>query len=205
MFFSISLVFFWGKNQQGHFSLHQEKISSDSPFWKAKFNIRSVNAPPRRTWEFGAGGGGLGLRCLLKSHFFWSSLEERGGVKNQKEMWGVKKKKWVKCGHGQKPGTQMNIPKAFWKDYSRMATIPKKPVEETEHRCTNKQTTYRKNHLQKPGKQTITNKRIRKTERRTQSQKIKEDLYQYSPTTIGLFIGFQKQPRCLGSFGRDDK
>ena len=26
---------------------HQEKISSDSPFWKAKFNIRSVNAPPR--------------------------------------------------------------------------------------------------------------------------------------------------------------
>ena len=25
----------------------QEKISSDSPFWKAKFNIRSVNAPPR--------------------------------------------------------------------------------------------------------------------------------------------------------------
>jgi len=25
----------------------KEKISSDSPFWKAKFNIRSVNAPPR--------------------------------------------------------------------------------------------------------------------------------------------------------------
>lgn len=25
----------------------QEKISIDSPFWKAKFNIRSVNAPPR--------------------------------------------------------------------------------------------------------------------------------------------------------------
>ncbi|CAJ1328665.1 unnamed protein product [Effrenium voratum] len=25
----------------------KEKISADSPFWKAKFNIRSVNAPPR--------------------------------------------------------------------------------------------------------------------------------------------------------------
>ena len=25
----------------------EEKISADSPFWKAKFNIRSVNAPPR--------------------------------------------------------------------------------------------------------------------------------------------------------------
>mmetsp|Transcript_32174 Transcript_32174/g.74191 ORF Transcript_32174/g.74191 Transcript_32174/m.74191 type:complete len:84 (+) Transcript_32174:569-820(+) len=27
----------------------KEKISSDSPFWKAKFNIRSVNAPSRGT------------------------------------------------------------------------------------------------------------------------------------------------------------
>ncbi|CAE7250639.1 unnamed protein product [Symbiodinium sp. CCMP2456] len=32
----------------------KEKISSDSPFWKAKFNIRSVNAPPR-----GSGAGSI--------------------------------------------------------------------------------------------------------------------------------------------------